>query len=136
MRFKRPRIQLKRAPENLFHHLAPGTSLARVREVLGTPHRVDGECHSFAFSDAHVQIGSKDGQSVESIAVVLPELAPRGAKAANAPVDPPDALVLGEALAVQADVFVTGDAALIKLARLRGMPVLSPRQFWDFLRRG
>jgi hypothetical protein len=76
-RFKRPRIQLKRAPENLFHHLAPGTSLARVREVLGTAQRVEGEWHSFAFSDAHVQIGSRDGQSVESIAVVLPEPAAR-----------------------------------------------------------
>ncbi len=76
-RFKRPAIRLRRAPENLFLHLTPGTSLARVSEVLGTAQRIDGECHSFAFSDAYVQIGSKDGQSVESVAVVLPEIGRR-----------------------------------------------------------
>lgn len=73
-RFKRPRISLKHAPENLFDHLPPGTSLARAREVLGTPHRVEGEWHSFAFCDAHVQIGSKDGDSIEWIAIVLPQI--------------------------------------------------------------
>lgn len=73
-RFKRPSISLKRAPENLFHHIVPGTSLVRAREVLGIPHRVDGQWQSFAFSDAHVQISSKDGQSVDWIAVLLPKL--------------------------------------------------------------
>ena len=71
-RFKRPSISLKRAPQNLFHHIVPGTSLARAREILGTPHRVDGQWHSFAFRDAHVQIGSDDAQSVRWLAVVLP----------------------------------------------------------------
>jgi hypothetical protein len=71
-RFKRPTIRLRRAPENVFHHIAPGTSLARAREILGTPHRVDGQWHSFAFSDAHVQIGSDDGQSAQWVGVVLP----------------------------------------------------------------
>lgn len=73
-RFKRPTIRLKRAPENLFDHIAPGTSLARAREVLGTAHRIDGQWHSFAFSDAHVQIGSEDGQSAQWVGVVLPKL--------------------------------------------------------------
>jgi hypothetical protein len=73
-RFKRPQIQLKRAPENIFQYIAPGTSLARTREVLGVPHREDGNVYSFAFRDAHVQIGSSDSQSVEWIAVVLPQL--------------------------------------------------------------
>lgn len=65
------------------------------------------------------------GQAIETAA---------GSKAANASVDPPDALVLGEALAARADVFVTGDAALVKLARLKGMSILNPRQFWETLR--
>jgi len=76
-RFRRPSIELKRAPENLFEHLAPGTSLARVREVLGTPQRVETEWHSFTFNDAFVQVGSRDGQTVEWIGVVLPRIGRR-----------------------------------------------------------
>jgi hypothetical protein len=73
-RFKRPTIRLKRAPENVFEHIVPGTSLVRAQEVLGTPHRVERQWHSFSFSDAHVQIGSDDGASAQWIAVLLPKL--------------------------------------------------------------
>lgn len=38
-RFKRPRITRSRAPDNLFEQLCPGTTLERMREVLGAPHR-------------------------------------------------------------------------------------------------
>lgn len=44
-----------------------------------------------------------------------------------------DALVLAEALAGQAELFVTGDAALLKLAALEGLKLVSPRQFWEAL---
>jgi len=74
---KRPRIELKRAPENVFSHLPPGTSLARVREVLGTPHREDAGFYSFRFSDALIQVGPNDRESVESISVVIPQLGRR-----------------------------------------------------------
>ena len=52
---------------------------------------------------------------------------------ARAAVDLEDAHVLGEALAARAEVFVTGDAALLALRKLEGMPILAPRQFWDLL---
>jgi uncharacterized protein len=51
----------------------------------------------------------------------------------TATVDSDDALVLAEALAGQAELFVTGDAALLKLAALEGLELVSPRQFWEAL---
>jgi len=50
-----------------------------------------------------------------------------------AKVDPEDALVLGEALAVAADVFVTGDVALLRLGSLGKLRIASPREFWEIL---
>jgi uncharacterized protein len=52
---------------------------------------------------------------------------------ATAMVDPDDALVLAEALAGQAELCVTGDAALLKLAALEGLKLVSPRQFREAL---
>ncbi|MCK6557258.1 putative toxin-antitoxin system toxin component, PIN family [Candidatus Binatia bacterium] len=56
------------------------------------------------------------------------------AEPVDAGVDADDALVLGEGIAGRADVFVTGDAALVKLATVREMPMVTPRQFWQRLR--
>jgi putative PIN family toxin of toxin-antitoxin system len=51
----------------------------------------------------------------------------------DARVDPDDALVLGEAIAARADVFVTGDAALLKLGSIGKLEVVTPRRFWEML---
>jgi len=56
------------------------------------------------------------------------------AVAAQLEIDAADALVLGEALAGQADLFVTGDAALLRFATAGTLKILSPRQFWETLR--
>ncbi|MGH8689695.1 MAG: putative toxin-antitoxin system toxin component, PIN family [Burkholderiales bacterium] len=48
--------------------------------------------------------------------------------------DADDRRVLGEAVAGDAEAFVTGDGALIALGAIGKMPVLSPRQFWESLR--
>jgi len=58
------------------------------------------------------------------------------AEPANVNVDAADALVLGEALAGQAELFVTGDAALLRLAGVGAIKIISPRQFWEVLRAG
>ena len=58
------------------------------------------------------------------------------AEPASANVDAADALVLGEALASHADLFVTGDAALLHLAAIGALKIVSPRQFWEVLRAG
>ena len=51
-------------------------------------------------------------------------------------IDAAGAVVLGEALAGHADLFVTGDAALLRLAAVGGLKIASPRQFWEVLRAG
>lgn len=52
----------------------------------------------------------------------------------DAVADAADARVLGEALATQAELFVTGDAALLKLRAVEGMKIVSPRGLWEMLR--
>ncbi len=48
-------------------------------------------------------------------------------------VDPDDALVLGEAIAARAEVFVTGDATLLKLGAVERLAIAAPRRFWEML---
>ena len=47
--------------------------------------------------------------------------------------DPDDEAIIASALAGQAEVFITGDKALLKLQRIEKLPVMSPRQFWEVL---
>jgi predicted nucleic acid-binding protein len=47
--------------------------------------------------------------------------------------DHDDVPILAAALAAKADVFVTGDKELVDLPELAGMPILSPRAFWETL---
>ena len=51
----------------------------------------------------------------------------------DARVDPDDALVLGEAIATHAEVFVTGDAALLRLGTVEKLAIVAPRRFWEML---
>lgn len=44
--------------------------------------------------------------------------------------DPGDAPILAASLAAGADVFVTGDAALLALDIVDGLPIVSPRQMY------
>jgi putative PIN family toxin of toxin-antitoxin system len=57
----------------------------------------------------------------------------KGALPVDAKVDADDALVLGEARRGQAEMFVTGDAALLRLGTVEGLKIVSPRQFWEAL---
>lgn len=51
-------------------------------------------------------------------------------------VDPDDGWILAEAAAGGAEVFVTGDRALLQARLDVAFPRLSPRQFWERLRSG
>jgi putative PIN family toxin of toxin-antitoxin system len=53
----------------------------------------------------------------------------------DAKVDRADARVLGEAIAGRADVFVTGDAALLRLQAVEKMKIVSPRGLWELVNR-
>jgi len=48
--------------------------------------------------------------------------------------DADDLLVLGEAVAGAAEIFVTGDADLLELKRIGAMRIVTPRQFWETLK--
>ena len=48
--------------------------------------------------------------------------------------DPDDAVILGEALVLAADVLVTGDKDLLEIGEVQGIRILSPRGFWQLVR--
>jgi len=52
----------------------------------------------------------------------------------EAALDADNALVLGEALAGEAEIFVTSDAVLLELGSAEGVLVVSPRRFLGDLR--
>lgn len=48
--------------------------------------------------------------------------------------DPDDLVVLAEAVAGGADVFVTGDQDLVSVAARAPLPIVTPRGLWELLR--
>lgn len=57
-----------------------------------------------------------------------------GAPEAECNADKDDRFVLGEAIAGDCEVFVTGDAALVALGAIGRMRILTPRQLWEAFR--
>lgn len=49
--------------------------------------------------------------------------------------DPDDAWVLASAIEGRCDVLVTGDRDLLDIADKAPLPILSPRGFWEFIRK-
>ncbi|GMR18403.1 MAG: putative toxin-antitoxin system toxin component, PIN family [Gammaproteobacteria bacterium] len=47
--------------------------------------------------------------------------------------DPDDEPIVASALAGNANVFVTGDKALLQLESIEHLPIISPRKFWEML---
>lgn len=47
--------------------------------------------------------------------------------------DPTDLPILACAVSASADVFVTGDKALLELGAIENIPILSPRELWQKL---
>jgi putative PIN family toxin of toxin-antitoxin system len=56
------------------------------------------------------------------------------AVAADCEADEDDKLVLGEAIAGESEVFITGDAAVLAIGEIGAMRILTPRQLWETLR--
>lgn len=48
--------------------------------------------------------------------------------------DPDDEWIVASAVAGGADVLVTGDAAVLKVARRSPIPIVNPRGLWELLR--
>jgi putative PIN family toxin of toxin-antitoxin system len=57
----------------------------------------------------------------------------KGANPAVSLPDPDDEPIVASALAGKAQVFVTGDKALLELGSVEDLPIVSPRQFWEML---
>lgn len=70
-RLRRPSVVYKRAPKNLFEHVKPGTSVARMREILGTPHQENDGQYRYAFAEACIQVDAEDRATVDSVSVGL-----------------------------------------------------------------
>jgi putative PIN family toxin of toxin-antitoxin system len=49
--------------------------------------------------------------------------------------DKNDILLLGYSLSGKAEVFVTGDRELQRLKKVKNLKLLSPREYWDFVRK-
>ena len=64
------------------------------------------------------------------------EVVARPKIAASIPIrDPDDAWVLASAIEGRCDVLVTGDRDLLEIADKAPLPILSPRGFWEFVRK-
>lgn len=50
--------------------------------------------------------------------------------------DPADRVIVAEAIAGGAEVLVTGDAGLLRVAAGAPLPIVAPRAFWELLRTG
>jgi len=50
--------------------------------------------------------------------------------------DAGDLKVLGTALSAEADSIVSGDKDLLVLKKFKNIPIMSPRQFWEFAKKG
>jgi len=70
-KFKRPSIELKKAPANFFFHIKPGVTVERMREILGAPHKNIGEDYLYSFRDLRVQISIDNENSIRSISAAL-----------------------------------------------------------------
>jgi uncharacterized protein len=76
---------------------------------------------------------SRCAEVVELIASEAVLVVDEGA-AVECDADEDDKLILGEALAGDAEVFVTGDADIVALKTMGSMQIVTPRQLWDLLR--
>jgi len=105
--------------------------LVRVRHELVTGRAVLVELERAL----RVKVKLPPDRCTEIVAFVSSEavLVVGGAKTVDCNADAEDRLVLGEAIEGQADLFVTGDAAVVSLGKLGAMQILTPRQLWERL---
>jgi len=104
------------------HELVIGSALLiEVRRVLRTKMRVAPEAVA----------------EVEGLLRAQGTMSPKGASAPSLPRirDATDRIILAEAVAGSADVFVTGDHDLLDVAAQSPVPIVTPRGLWELLRR-
>ena len=100
--------------------LASCELLAELRRILTTKLRIPADT-----ADAFIALVEANATSLTT-----PAEFPTGIP------DPDDAPLIAAALAGGAECFVTGDKVLLDLGTVAGMPVISPRRFWELTRHG
>lgn len=95
------------------------------RNVLGELARALREKIRMSAEQCVERVDAVSRQAVEIVAAPAP---------LECDADAGDLLVLGEAIAGGAKIFVTGDADLVRLKSVVAMRILTPREFWEFLR--
>jgi putative PIN family toxin of toxin-antitoxin system len=81
------------------------------------------------------KMGMPESTTAEALALLRREgaVASSAAELALEIRDPDDAIVLGQAVQVAADVLVTGDRDLLDVAADAPIEIVSPRGFWEML---
>lgn len=108
------------------------------RLVLSEHELLTGEVNLVEFRRVLKQKMRVPARSIEDAERLLREqtIVPRPAHALEIKLrDPDDKWVLASAVAGGADVLVTGDKDLLDLGRAAPLPILTPRSFWESLRR-
>jgi uncharacterized protein len=81
-----------------------------------------------------LQVPSARIDSVEALLRMVPVI-PKPAKPSTVAIrDASDKWILATAVAGEADLLVTGDRDLLAIAAKSPIPILSPRELWEFLR--
>jgi len=73
-KFRRPSIEYKKAPSNLFEHIKPRVTFEKMQEILGVPHRRYENKYLFVFSDLFVQIIIDENRLVSSVSAALTKI--------------------------------------------------------------
>lgn len=85
---------------------------------------------------AKLKVPSDRIDAVEAVLRTAPVVPKPAAPSTVAIRDPADRWILATAIAGAADVLVTGDRDLLAVVADAPIPILSPREFWEFLRGG
>jgi putative PIN family toxin of toxin-antitoxin system len=102
----------------LEHDLIPGRSVLRelskvLQQKVKLPARDTAAITTFLEDEASQLVESSDPAAVD--------------------VDRDDAIVLGDAIVGHAEVFVTGDAKILRVGKYGDIRIVSPRGFWELL---
>ena len=109
-----------------------------VRYVLAEHQLITGDVILDELHDVLANRFKLPGSTTKDILDLLrsQEVVTKPKKAASIPIrDPDDAWVLASAMEGRCDVLVTGDRDLLDIADAAPLPILSPRGFWEFVRK-
>ena len=109
-----------------------------VRYVLAEHQLITGDVVLDELHDVLANRFKLPGPTTKDILDLLrsQEVVAKPKKAASIPIrDPDDAWILASATEGRCDILVTGDRDLLDIADAAPLPILSPRGFWEFVRK-